>query len=157
MRNIEKTPEQIVEGKMITLYAAMTLPIVIKILEDVFKEYNIEYKMEGKAWKTMFHLKKGDNGAEFFLDNLLLEIVTVDRDEVPLRFNKKILESPQNWMDKTMDILESKLAMLLPMLDGMSKEEIIAHVQQQGAGKYERIRIIEVDAKQIKENQKKEN
>lgn len=117
--------EELVDRKMIVLYAAMTLPVVVKILEEVFKEHNIEYKREGSAWKTMYHLKKGDCGAEFFLDNLLLEIITVDRDENPLKFNKAILNDTPAWIAKTMDVIESKLAMLIPMLNGMSKDWLL--------------------------------
>jgi hypothetical protein len=146
---------ELTEGKKIALWAAVSFPIVQLLLEKEFTKNGISFKQIGDRWDTIYLLSKENREAEFRLENLLLEIVTIDRDSRPFKLDTTIVDDRSKHLEKVYDVVQSKLNILLPILDGMSKEEIIEHAQSLQPGKYERIRIVEVDVQTLKEERDK--
>ena len=60
-------------------------PLVLGLLEAAFNGNDLEFKLTGKGLDMQYELKKSKLSMSMFLRNLFLEIVTVDRDDDPLR------------------------------------------------------------------------
>ena len=86
-----------------------------------------------------FSISAGEAQVKFFLHNLFLEIATVDRDEEPLRFDER-LKDFGFFLSKTADLIQSKLRILLHLMEEEDVEGAIKKIQADAAG-YERVRI----------------
>ncbi len=80
---------------------------------------------------------------EFYLTNALHEIISIDRDDVPLRFDKG-LDDDAYVKRKIENVLESKVAVIRASIEGGSASGIKEKLEAM-SGDYERMNIIEID------------
>ena len=117
------TPEQAKwESHKISMFLVKAAPLIMTLLEMTFRHYGIGFTRGGKGLSMKYDLKKGKLSSKMFLNNLFLEVATVDRDSNPLRYDHR-LNSFQFFMNRVKDVINSKLAVLLPLMDGKSPEE----------------------------------
>jgi len=86
-----------------------------------------------------FSISAGEAQVKFFLHNLFLEIATVDRDEDPLRFDERLRDF-DFFLCKTADLIQSKLRILLHLMEEEDIEAAVKKIQADAAD-YERVRI----------------
>jgi len=126
-------------------FLSLVLPIVIELLRTILRATGCEVKEEGTGPDLVFSIKSGQKHVEFYLQNLLLEIATVDRDEEPLRFDER-LQDFDFFIAKTAHVVQSKLAVLFHLLGQEDVDAAIENISQ-NAKQYERIRIWRLDQK----------
>jgi len=119
-------------------YIALKVKILLRMA-------GFEFTEKGWGLNTILSIKDGEKEADFCLHNLLLEIVTIDRDEVPLRFDEN-LQDFDYFKAKTDSLIESKLRILFQLLAQDSMEKAIEDIERH-AHQYERIRIWRLDQK----------
>lgn len=141
---IDKNIEDM-EQRKIGYFGLATIKIAIGFFIEFFKGMGIEAISEGEDWDTCLKLKYKKNTATFFLANLALEVVTMDRDEKPLRFNPKI-EDPEYWGKQVYTLINSKMELLLPILMEDNIEDAKKIIEKK-SGNYERITIATIDNK----------
>jgi hypothetical protein len=131
------------EIRKINQFLMMVSPMVLKLVEKILKSFEFEVKKEGYGLDLSFSIKKGEKEAKFYLQNLLLEIVTVDRDEKPLRFDENLRDF-DFFLAKTARLTQSKLKILFSLL---REEDVDAAIESinRDARNYERIRIWRFD------------
>ena len=127
----------------ITMFLHMAFPVIVDIVRTFLRSFGCDVKEEGLWLDLAFNIKSGQNELKFYLHNLLLEISTVDRDENPLRFDERLRDFDY-FMNKTVNIIHSKLRILLRLLDQDDFDKAIENVCKD-ADQYERIRIWKVD------------
>ncbi len=69
-----------IEKLKISEFVNFILPIACGILKQTFETMGISAEQMGIGLDTIFFIKKDDKEVEFYLNNLLLEIATIDRD-----------------------------------------------------------------------------
>ena len=132
-----------IEIMRIKQFLCTVVPILTKQLKLAIQEAGFTVTEQGDGLDSVFLVKCGNKEIKFFLHNLLMEIATVDRDQEPLRFDKRLRDFDY-FLAKTARLTESKLNILLHML---SKENVDATIESiiQDAKQYERIRIWRFD------------
>ncbi len=131
------------ENERISQFINLVAPFVCVIVSTMIRILGCQLSHRKSGINTVFTIKAGDKEIELYLQNLLFEIVTVDRDAKPLVFDEKILE-PEIFLDKTFGIVASKLKVLLYLLSEEDAESAINKITQDSKN-YERIRIIRFD------------
>jgi len=126
-----------------------SLPLVLTLLESAFSDNNIDYTLTGRGLDMKFELKKNKFGSSMFLRNLLLEIATVDRDNEPLHYDYR-LDDMEFLFRRILEIVSSKLRVLLPVMNGKDIKEI-----ERYAPNYERLKIAKLDGKKLSDEFKK--
>lgn len=127
-------------------FLRLVSPIVVGQVKMLLQSAGMEVKEEGCGADPAFSIKSGEKEIKFFLHNLLMEIVTVDRDEKPLRFDEN-LHDFDFFLAKTVRLTESKLKILFHLLGEEDVDVAIENISQD-AKHYERIRIWRFDQKQ---------
>mgnify|MGYP000492180824 CR=1 FL=1 len=87
------------------------LLVVIGQIKMILQSTGLEVKEEGCGADLTFSIKSGEKEVKFFLQNLLLEIATIDRDEKPLRFDENLRDF-DFFLAKTARLAQSKLRVL---------------------------------------------
>ena len=113
-------------------------PVVIRFVKMLLQATGLDVKEEGRGTDLAFFIKKGEKEVKFYLQNLLMEIATVDRDEEPLRFDEN-LRDYDFLLDKTVRLTQSKLKVLFHLLREEDVDAAIENISQD-AKQYERIR-----------------
>jgi hypothetical protein len=100
-------------------------PVVSFMLESTFKEIGVEFKRMGKGINAKYEFKKKacPPTVSMFMGSLFLDIVTVDRDKKPLTYDTRC-DDPQFLFRRITDVIESKLARLLPLIAGKNIDEV---------------------------------
>ena len=129
----------------INIFLTLTAPVVIGFVKTLLDAADFEVTQEGSGSDFAFGVKSGEQYIKFFLQNLLLEIATVDRDAEPLKFDERLADV-DFFLSKTADVVESKLRILPLLLGETDVDTAIENVISQ-ADKYERLRIIKLDQK----------
>jgi len=129
----------------------LSLVLPIELLRTILRATGCEVKEEGAGPDLVFSIKSGQKHVEFYLQNLLLEIATVDRDEVPLRFDERLMDF-DFFLAKTAHLVQSKLNVLFHLLGQEDMDSAIENISQ-NAEQYERIRIWRLDRKPSSERQ----
>jgi hypothetical protein len=132
-------------------FLSLVLPIVIELLRTILRATGCEVKEEGTGPDLVFGIKSGQKHVEFYLQNLLLEIATVDRDEEPLRFDERLMDF-DFFLAKTSHLVQSKLNVLFHLLGEDDVDTAIENITKD-AKQYERIRIWRFDQKPSSERQ----
>ena len=127
----------------ITGFLHMALPVVTDIIRTFLKTFDWEVKEEGLWLDLVFRIKSGPKEIKFFMHNLMLEIVTIDRDENPLRFDEGLRDFDY-FLTKTARLVQSKLGILLQLFGQDDVDAAIENVCRD-AKQYERIRIWRFD------------
>lgn len=133
------------EAEKINRFLCMVLPIVTDIVKTILQSLDYQIIQKGHGLDLVISIKAGKKEAEFYLHNLFLEIVTVDRDEVPLRFDEN-LQDFDYFLAKTARIIASKLNVLFSLFGAEDVEAAIGNITKD-AKQYERIRIWRFDQK----------
>jgi hypothetical protein len=136
----EQFMQEQIEKLKISEFISFTLSIVCGILKQTFEALGISAEQMGIGLNTVFCLKKDDKKMEFYLNNLLLEIATVDRDEIPLRFDENLRDFDY-FADKSARLIDSKLRILFELFSQDDIDKVIDNISQKSS-QYERIRII---------------
>lgn len=136
MRNTE-------ENARITHYIHEVLPIVAELVKIFLESNNYQIKQEGCGFDLAFSIKSGDREANFFLQNLLLEIATVDTHEEPLRFDERLRDFDY-FLAKTARHAQSKLKVISQLLGEENVEAAIEDLCR-NAGQFGQIQIWRID------------
>jgi len=134
-----------IEMAKINRFLAEVGPIVVEVTRAVLQVRGCEVEEEGSGLDLAFSIKSGQTELKFYLQNLLLEIVTVDRDQEPLRFDEGLRDFDY-FMAKMARAINSKLCVLFHLLKEDDFETAIENVCKD-AKNYERIRIWRFDEK----------
>ena len=134
-----------IETAKINRFLANVGPIVVEVTRAVLQVRGCEVEEEGSGLDLAFSIKSGQTELKFYLQNLLLEIVTVDRDQEPLRFDEGLRDFDY-FMAKMARAINSKLCVLFHLLKEDDFETAIENVCKD-AKNYERIRIWRFDEK----------
>jgi hypothetical protein len=129
----------------INVFLALAAPVVIGFVKTLLEAADFEVTQEGSGSDFAFGVKSGEQYIKFFLQNLLLEIATVDRDAEPLKFDERLADF-NFFISKTADVVESKLR-ILPLLLGETDVDTVIENVISHADTYERLRIIKLDPK----------
>jgi hypothetical protein len=132
-----------IENKKIFGFIAFITPLVCKILETIFSSIGASAEQKGEGLQISFHIKSGEKELEFYLNNLLLEIATIDRDESPLRFDEK-LQDFEYFAAKAAKLTDSKMRILFELLSEDDVDKVIDSISEK-AKDYQRVRIWKFD------------
>jgi len=132
-----------IEIAKINAFLSLVTPIVIGVVRTILKTLNFKVKEEGSGLELVFSIKKDEKEAKFYLQNLLLEIATIGRDQQPLRFYENLRDFDY-FLTKTARLTESKLNVLFHLLGQDDMDAGIESIAQD-AKQYERIRIWRFD------------
>jgi len=127
----------------ITHYIREVLPIVAKLVKIFLESYNYQIKQKGCGFDLAFSISSGDREANFFLQNLLLEIATVDTHEDPLMFDERLRDFDY-FLAKTARQAQSKLKVTSQLLGEEDVETAIENLCR-NAGRFEQIQIWRFD------------
>ena len=136
------------EIERINHFLYLVSPVVAKVVERFLESSGCQIQQEGRGLELAFSIKKGKKEVKMYLQNLLLEIATVDRDEEPLRFDENLRDF-DFFLTKTVRLTESKLKILFHLLGEDDVEAAIEKISLD-AKQYERIRIWQIDQKKTK-------
>ena len=127
----------------INSFLSMVLPVVINVTKRILQSFDFQVTEKGCGFDMVFTIKAGEKAAEFYLQNLLLEIATVDRDEQPLRFDENLRDFDY-FISKMVRVLTAKLRVLFHLF---GEEDIDAAIENivSDAKQYERVRIWKFD------------
>lgn len=137
----------------INLFLNKAAPLVLNLLEDIFRDHNIDFTRAGQGLNMKYDLKKGQLSSTMFLGNLFLEIATVDRDSEPLIYDKR-LNDFKFFIARLKDVINSKIAVLIPLMEGKDIEEA-KKIAKKRHSSYERFIIKELDPENMSEEMKR--
>ncbi len=127
----------------INAFLSLVTPMVAGVVRTILETLDFQVIEKGQMFELIFSIKKGEKQAEFYLQNLLLEIATVDRDENPLRFDMKLRDFDY-FLAKTCRLIPSKLNVLFHLFGKEDVDEAIDNIARD-AKQYQRIRIWKFD------------
>jgi len=128
----------------ISYFLALVAPIVVKHVTALLQSAGFEVKKQGTGLDTSLVVSKDDRQATMYLENLFLEIATIDRDEQPLRFDER-LKDFDFFLEKTADLTKSKLKVLFHLFADEDMGAVIENISKD-AKNYQRIRIWQFDS-----------
>jgi hypothetical protein len=134
-----------IEIEKINNFLSLVSPVVVAIVKTILQTLGCNIKEEGSGLDLAFHIKSEGREVQFFLNNLLLEIATVDRDEDPFQFDENLRDFDY-FLRKTVHVVESKLNVLFQLFGQDDVEAAMENITKD-AKQYERIRIWKVDRK----------
>ena len=134
------------EIQKINRFLCMVSAVVTEIVKTILQSLDYEVNQKGHGLDLVFTIKKGEKQAEFYLQNLLLEIATIDRDENPMRFDEKLRDFDY-FLTKTCHLVESKLNVLFHLFGEEDVDAAIENIAKD-AKQYERIRIWRFDQRE---------
>lgn len=131
------------EIERIDHFVYLVSPIVADVVRTFLQSSGCQVEQESRGLELAFSIKKGKKEAKMYLQNLLLEIATIDRDERPLRFDEN-LRDLDFFLAKSVRLTQSKLKILLHLF---AEEDMNAAIENitLDAKQYERIRIWQFD------------
>ena len=131
------------ELSKINRFLHMVSPIVITQVKRILQSAGLQVEERGSGSDLVFIIKSGEKEIMFSPYNLLLEIASIDRDEVPLRFDEN-LQDFGFFLDKMARLTQSKLQILFKLLAEDDVEKAIDNISRD-AEQYQRIRIWRFD------------
>lgn len=135
----------------INSFLTMVLPAVVDITKRILQSLDFQITEKGRGLDTVLTIKTGENEAEFHLQNLFLEIATVDRDEQPLRFDEQLRDFDY-FLSKMVRTLTSKLRVLFHLFGEEDVDAAIENIARD-ARQYERVRIWKFDQNETDKKQ----
>jgi hypothetical protein len=116
--------ENINEKKMIA-FCTRIFPTVSAIFTDFFDSHGIKHKLVmNDTDGPTYHLTHNNGTSEFYLRNLLLEITTMDRDQIPLVFDERVDTNPLYCSMKINEVCSGRLRVMEEVLNGADLESI---------------------------------
>ncbi|MHC4536924.1 MAG: hypothetical protein ACYS6K_23500 [Planctomycetota bacterium] len=131
------------EISRINRFLHMASPIVIGQVKMILQSTGLQVEEKGSGSELVFIIKSGEKEIHFSPYNLLLEIASLDRDHVPLRFDEN-LQDFGFFLDKMARLTQSKLQILFKLLAEKDVEKAIDKISMD-AEQYQRIRIWRFD------------
>ena len=131
------------ELSKINRFIHMVSPIVIAQVKMILQSAGLQVEEKGSGSELIFIIKSGEKEIHFSPYNLLMEIASIDRDEVPLRFDEN-LQDFGFFLDKMARLTQSKLQILFKLLAEDDVEKAIDNISRD-AEQYQRIRIWRFD------------
>ena len=131
------------ELSKINRFLHMVSPIVIAQVKRILQSAGLQVEEKGSGSDLVFIIKSGEKEIRFSPYNLLLEIASIDRDQVPLRFDEN-LQDFGFFLDKMARLTQSKLQILFKLLAEDDVEKAIDNISMD-AEQYQRIRIWRFD------------
>jgi hypothetical protein len=132
-------------------FLALMLPVVVDVVKRILQAFGCQVAEEGNGLDLAFSIRSGEKQVKFYLQNLLLEIATVDRDEQPLIFDERLRDFDY-FLSKMVRVTQSKLNVLFHLLGQEDVDAAIENITKD-AKQYERIRIWRLDQKPSSERQ----
>lgn len=132
-----------IETVKINHFLARVSPVIVEVTRAVLQVRGCEVEEEDCGLDLAFSIKSDGKTLKFYVQNLLLEIVTVDRDQEPLRFDEGLRDFDY-FMTKMARAINSKLCVLFHLLKENDFEAAIENICKE-ADDYERIRIWRFD------------
>ena len=131
------------EIEKINYFIDFVSPVVVSHVRMLLQSMGAKVKQQGRGIEMTLSIKSGKKKVRFYLQNLFLEIATVDRDEDSLRFDEN-LHDFDYFLAKMIRLARSKLNILFHLF---SKEDVDAAIGNitKDAKQYERIRIWRFD------------
>lgn len=142
------------DEQKIWLFLQGSFPLIMAAVFTELIQMGIEFKIKDKRkgpYLTLELTLPIEDGGTSILHvyNLCMEIVSVDRDEEPMRFDESILDE-EKFISKMAQVIESKLRILRAIIEAGSLEgaqEIMEKFADEHGGKYERLRFAIMDDK----------
>ncbi len=132
-----------IEITKINHFLAEVGPIIVGVTKAILHALGCKIEDEGCGLDLAFSIKSGEMTLKFYLRNLLLEIVTTDRDEDPLRFDEN-LKDFDYFLAKMGCAINSKLRVVFEVLKEDDFDAAVENICKD-AKDYERIRIWRFD------------
>jgi hypothetical protein len=126
-------------------FLAVVSPIVVDVVKTILQSLDWQVKQQGCGLDIVFAIKQDKKEAQFYLHNLFLEIVTIDRDAQPLMFDEN-LRDIDYFLAKMARGIQSKLNVLFKMFGHEDMDAAIDSITKDSK-QYERIRIWRFDSK----------
>ena len=133
------------EFERINRFLFFVSPMVVRSVKSQLQSTGMQVTQKGRGLGAAFSIKKNGREAKMYLQNLLLEIATVDRDQQPLRFDENLRDF-DFFLAKTARLVESKLKVLFHLFTEEDVDTAIENIAKNGK-QYERIRIWQIDQK----------
>lgn len=130
------------ETTIINYFLSRTGPVIIYSLKTFLQAAGMEVEEKGQGLDTIFYIKAGKKELQLYLGNLLMEIATLDRDAIPLRFDEALTDFDY-FLNKLSKVTESKLTILFKLLEHDDVDKAMESISQ--LANYERIRILKLD------------
>lgn len=127
----------------INKFLSKVSPIVLGQVKMILQSAGLNVEEKGRGSELVFIIKSGEKEIVFSPYNLLLEIVSIDRDEMPLRFDEN-LQDFGFFLDKMARLTQSKLQILFKLHAEDDVEKAIDNISRD-AEQYQRIRIWRFD------------
>jgi hypothetical protein len=136
-----------IEMEKINHFVSLVSPVVVDIVKTILQSLDWQVKQQGCGLDMVFAIKQDKKEAQFYLHNLFLEIVTIDRDAQPLMFDENLRDFDY-FLAKMARGIQSKLNVLFQLL---GQEDVDAAIESitKDSKQYERIRIWRFDSKPI--------
>ena len=133
------------DSSKIKHFLQLNSAVIADLVEAILKSTSWQIQRKGQGLDTVFSIKVDDKETVFYLQNLLMEIATIDRDENPLRFDEQ-LNDFKYFIKKTVCLIQSKLTILFELLGRDDLEQAIDNIEQH-SDHYQRISILRLDQK----------
>lgn len=132
------------------IHIGKTLTKKLMALKGVKLGFPFEHPQNGPA--IVIEGIDEDFKFEFYLTNALHEIISIDRDDVPLIFDRG-LDDDAYVKRKIENVLDSKVAVIRASIEGGNVDGIREKLEAM-RGDYERLNIIEIDLKENGDDRK---
>ena len=126
-------------------FLSLVSPMLADVVRTILRSLDWPVTEEGSGLDLTFCIKNGEKQIKFYLQNLLLEIATVDRDEQPVRFDERLRDFDY-FLSKMVSVTQSKLNVLFHLLGQEDVDAAIDNIAKD-AQQYERIRIWKFDSR----------
>ena len=103
------------ETERINQFLNIASPTIVGQLRLMFQSIGVKVHQRGRGLEMTLVIKSGDKEIRFLVQNLFLEIATVDSKEKPPRFDEKV-QDYNFFLDKTLSYARSKVKILFQLL-----------------------------------------
>ncbi len=103
------------ETERINQFLNIASPTIVGQLRLMFQSIGVKVHQRGRGLEMTLVIKSSDKEIRFLVQNLFLEIATVDSKEKPPRFDEKV-QDYNFFLDKTLSSARSKVKILFQLL-----------------------------------------
>jgi len=103
------------ETEKINQFISTVSPIIVGHVRLMFEATGAKVHQHGRGLEVVLSIKSGKKEIRFSLQNLFLEVATIDREEVAPRFDEKLLDY-NFFLDKMLRSARSKTRILFQLL-----------------------------------------
>ncbi len=103
------------ETEKINQFLNIASPTIVGQLRLMFQSIGVKVHQRGRGLEMTLIIKSSDKEIRFLVQNLFLEIATVDSKKKPPRFDEKV-QDYNFFLDKTLSSVRSKVKILFHLL-----------------------------------------